>query len=627
MAEVTRVLGGTRLLTLTGPGGTGKTRLALQVAADLLARYPQGVWLVELAPLADPALVPQAVATVLGVQEDASRSLVAALTEALRPKHILLLLDNCEHLLDACAQLAEALLRGCAHLSILATSREALGIAGETAWRVPSLALPDPRHLPPRETLAQCEAVRLFMDRALAAQPHFLLTDHNAPAVVQLCHRLDGIPLAIELAAARLRGLSVEQLAARLDQRFRLLTGGSRTALPRQQTLQAMVDWSYSLLSVPEQTLFARLSVFTGGFTLEAAEMVCAGDPITDEDVLDLLLRLIDKSLIDAEDGPDGIERYRLLETLRQYGRERLVAGGTAAALRERHAAYFLALAEQAVPALRGREHAAWLQRLEQEHDNLRAALAWWLGAEEQPGQEESGARAEAGLRLAGALWGFWFHRGYRGEGLRWLEQALGQSGGAPSTRAAALTGAEDLTWYLGDGVRGRALLAESVALFRTAGERRGLADALAFLGFIMREQDHARGTALLEESITIARAVGGPGLIGWTLMCFAFDADLEQAEERARAGSRRRGHHPLAGHRRYLYARPYAACSRSRGPVRGRLRARAGRSGGECGGHACRGGSPRGGDRAGPAGRCRPPARRRPGCCCILRGKRRVVA
>jgi predicted ATPase/class 3 adenylate cyclase len=365
MAEVAHLLGQTRLLTLTGVGGTGKTRLALQVAADQLAEYPQGVWLVELAPLADQALVPQTVAAVLGVREDGRRPLLATLTDVLRPKHLLIVLDNCEHLIDACAQLTDALLRACPKVQVLATSREALGIAGETSWRVPSLALSETDGQPAVEALRQVEAVRLFVERAVAAQSRFALTPVTAPLVVQVCRRLDGIPLALEMAAVRLRGLSVEQLADRLDQRFRLLTGGSRTALPRQQTLQATVDWSYSLLTPEEQALFARVSVFARGFTLEAAEAVCAGGVIAAADVLDLLVRLVEKSLVVADDGEAVSTRYRLLETLRQYGRERLVASEEAATVHGNHAAYFLALAEQAERAWHGPEQVAWLGRLE----------------------------------------------------------------------------------------------------------------------------------------------------------------------------------------------------------------------------------------------------------------------
>ncbi|MGH2352814.1 MAG: ATP-binding protein, partial [Chloroflexota bacterium] len=383
-----------RLVTLTGPGGTGKTRLALQVAADVLPAYPDGVWLVALAALADPALVPHAVAQAVGVREEPGRPLLGTLADALRPKRLLLVLDNCEHLLDACAHLADALLRACPHLRVLATGREALGIAGETAWRVPSLGLPDARHLPPVEVLSQYEAVRLFIDRALAVQPGFRVTNQNALAVVQVCARLDGIPLAIELAAARVRVLPVEQLLVRLEDRFRLLSGGSRTALERHQTLRAAVDWSYDLLTEPENAVFARLAVFAGGFTLDAAEAVCAGDGIEAVEVLDLLTHLVDKSLAVVDEQPDGTARYRLLETLRHYAREKLAAREEADTVRAQHATHYLALAEQADPELRGPRGAGWLDRLRRDLDNMREALAW----------AEAGGEAELGLRLAAAL-------------------------------------------------------------------------------------------------------------------------------------------------------------------------------------------------------------------------------
>jgi predicted ATPase len=277
MAEVRRLLATTRLLTLTGSGGTGKTRVSLQVAADLLEGDGDGVWLVELAPLADPSLVPQAVATALGVREEPGKPLSQTLVEFLKPKRLLLLLDNCEHLLSACAELTGLILRGCPGVQILATSREGLNIPGETTYRLPSLSLPDPRQLPSTvESVSQYEAVRLFIDRATAAVPSFAVTNQNAPAVAQLCVRLDGIPLAIELAAARMKAMSVEQVNGRIADMFRLLTGGSRTALPRQQTLRAAIDWSYDLLSEKEKILLRRLSVFAGGWTLEAAEQVCS---------------------------------------------------------------------------------------------------------------------------------------------------------------------------------------------------------------------------------------------------------------------------------------------------------------------------------------------------------------
>jgi predicted ATPase/class 3 adenylate cyclase len=328
ITDVTQLLTTSRLVTLTGPGGTGKTRLALQVAAGVLEAYSDGVWLIELAPLSDAALVPQAVATALGLREDASRPILATLTDFLSARNLLLIIDNCEHVVEACAQLAGALLRGCPNVHILASSRETLGIAGEAPFRVPSLATPDPRRLPPIEMLTQYEAVRLFVERAAAVLPGFRLTHDNASAIAQVCSRLDGIPLALELAAARVTVLRVEQIAARLDDRFRLLTGGSRTAVPRQQTLRALIDWSYDLLAEAERVMLQRSSVFVGGWTLEAAEAVCAGDGLDHDEVLDVLAQLVNKSLVVADREQGQETRYRLLETIRQYALERLVESG-----------------------------------------------------------------------------------------------------------------------------------------------------------------------------------------------------------------------------------------------------------------------------------------------------------
>jgi non-specific serine/threonine protein kinase len=515
MAEVGHLLGQTRLLTLTGVGGTGKTRLALQVAGDRLAGYPQGVWLVELAPLADPALVPGAVAAALNIVADASRPLLATLIAVLRARQVLLVLDNCEHLIEACATLADALLHGCPQVQILATSREALGIAGEVAWPVPSLELPE-AHQPPRE-IERCAAVRLFVERAAAVQPRFALTEQNAGVVAQVCRRLDGIPLSLELAAARLRALTAEQLAARLDQRFRLLTGGSRTALPRQQTLQATVDWSFGLLSPAEQQLFVRLSVFAGGFTLEAAEAVCAGGAVAPEEVLDLLARLVDKSLVAAETGAGEEARYRLLETLRQYGRERLVAGEEATEVHDRHAAYYLALAETADEHLLGSEAAAWRAHLGREYDNVRGALAWYL---EQDEPARDGGVANAAVELAGALGTFWFYSVHRREGLRWLEQALERSAGSRTpARARALRAAGYLAWGGSDVVRAQVLLEESVELYRMTSASRGLAYALSLLGYVAGHRgDGTVGLRFAEEGLALAREVGDRWLVVWAL-------------------------------------------------------------------------------------------------------------
>src|SRR5215213_9085784 len=514
LRDVKRNLAMTRILTLTGAGGCGKTRLALEVARQLVGAYADGVWLVELAPLSEGALVAQSVAAALGVQEQLDRSLTDALVDNLRAKRVLLVLDNCEHLVDAVASFADTLLNSCPHLRVLATSRESLNVEGELNWLVPSLSVPSLGQSPRVGELAGYESVRLFMERARLRNPAFSLTSENAHAVARICERLDGIPLAIELAAARV-GLSVEQIATRLDDSLKLLTAGSRTASPRQRTLRGTLDWSYELLSEREQLLFARLSVFAGGWALEAVELVGVGDGIEEGDVLDLLLRLVDKSLVVAEATGEGGVRYRLLEPVRQYALQKQEASGEAEEVRHRHAEFFLALAEDAEPRLRGAEDVEWLERLEREHDNLRVALSWAL---------ERG-NAELDLRLAGALWTFWQAHGHEGERRKWLEEALAEDDRASvAARAKALEGVcwMAIDWrdldraeavaqaglklddeveignklaasfrtmlgytvaLRGDNERAKELLEESLTFSRKADDRVGIADALLFLG------------------------------------------------------------------------------------------------------------------------------------------------
>ena len=489
LVAVRAALSTARLVTLTGPGGTGKTRLALQAAADALDAYPEGVWLVELAALADPALVPQAVAAAVGVREEPGRPLPATLTEALRPKRLLLVLDNCEHLLDAGARLADALLRTCPQVTILATSREALGIAGEATWRVPSLSLPDAQRPQPPEALTQYAAVRLFVDRAVAVLPTFRVTNQTAPAVAQICARLDGIPLALELAAARVRVLPPEHLLARLEDRFRLLTGGSRTALARHQTLQGAVDWSYGLLSDEEQTLFRRLAAFAGGWTLEAAEAVCAGGRIGAPEVLELLTRLVDKSLVAVEEQADGTARYRLLETLRQYGRQKLTAGGETDGVQQAHAAHYVAML---AARHEGRDLATWVPRWEREHANLRAALDWW----------EACGDAQVLLQALGK-WQHWQYNGHLGEGRQRVARALAAPGAEAPTaaRSAALHAAGCMAMWQADSSAARTAAEERLALDRGRGV--DLFGAMYLLARIEMERgDFAGARRRLEEGL-----------------------------------------------------------------------------------------------------------------------------
>ena len=510
VAAIPLLLERTRLVTLTGTGGVGKTRLALQVMANVVENYLDGAWIVDLAPLSDPVLVPQAVAMAVGIQVEGGRLPLDVLLQRLNTAHVLLVLDNCEHVVAAAAALAEELLRRCPHVHILCTSREVLRLSGEMIWRVPSLSFPPQPVGEPLERILQYEAVQLFIERATAFQPDLGVTNATAGTVAHVCSCLDGIPLAIELAAARVRVLTVDQIATRLDDRFRLLTNGTRTALPRQQTLRALVDWSYDLLSTPEKIVLLRLSVFARGWTLEAAEAVCSDGRIARNEVLDLLTQLVDKSLVIAEE--HGTEsRYRLLETIRQYGAERL--GEERRAVRRRYIAWAVMLAEQAELQLRGAEQVAWLDRLEDEHDNLRAALDGALEAR-SPGEE--GQESDAGLRLASALWWFWYLRLYRREGLEWLQRALVGSTGEPTpARAKALLGAGLLTWdLLNDRERAQPLLDQSIVLYRVVDDKRGLAWALNVLGFCLRtwvrptqQEAYSQGAALLAESLALSRA------------------------------------------------------------------------------------------------------------------------
>ncbi len=505
-AEVKRLTTGSdsRLVTLTGVGGCGKTRLALHVCQDLLTQNPHGVWFVELASLTDPTLVPQTVAATIGLLEDPGRPILAVLTDHLQSQEAVLILDNCEHLVEACAKLAETLLSACPHLRILASSREALGIAGETVFQVPSLSTPASSQAISVEEALQYDAVCLFIDRAKTAQPGFRLTAENVPAVTQICRRLDGMPLAIELAAARVKMLTPEQIAVRLGDRFRLLTGGSRTALPRQQTLRATIDWSYNLLSEAERILLSRLSVFAGGWTLEAAEEVCGqqnGDKAQPLDVLDLLTQLVNKSLVAAEHVPDETARYRLLETLRHYAREKLLEMGDGSTVRDRHLAYFHSLAESAEPELTGPAQVAWLNSLDIELDNVRVALEWAL---------ENGV--EAGLRLATRLWRFWEARDRSREGSEWLARLLQQPEAMryPQARARALGAQAMMLVTPGHLAEAQAAAEASLGLCRTQGDQVGEAYALMAVGVVSSlHGDVALARPHLDESLRLFRELG----------------------------------------------------------------------------------------------------------------------
>jgi predicted ATPase/DNA-binding SARP family transcriptional activator len=525
MVELVEGLRKSRLITLVGVGGVGKSRLALEVAARSLADHRGGTWLIELAALTQPGLVAPALATTLGVREHPERPLVDLLADHLGAADVLLVLDNCERLLDEVAQLAQRLLQACTGLSILATSRERLGITGEALSPLSGLGVPQPHVSDPRE-VETADAARLLVDRAAAVRPDFQLDASTAGAVTEICRRLDGLPLAIELAAARVNALEVEQIAARLNDRFRLLSQGERTAASRHQTLRAVVDWSYGLLSDPERRLFERVSVFVGGFTLDAAQAV--GGPSHDggNAALSVIWRLVDKSLILSEQSAVPSRRYRMLETLRAYGFDRLDERGELAQLRERHAKYFLVLAEPAGDALRGPAQSAWLDRLEIEHGNLRAALEWSLEQTD----------AEMAVRLAGSLYAFWDLHGHYREGRRWLAQALALEGQvSPAARARALMGSATLAVIQGD-LEGSATACEEAAELSTrAGDAAGLAHALQYLGVGAIFADELdRAAELLDASLKNARVAGDAWLEGWALTFLAATALAGGATDRA---------------------------------------------------------------------------------------------
>jgi len=519
MDEIKEALRSHRLVTLIGSGGAGKSRLSLQVGMDSLNQFADGVWLVELAPVTDPSLVPHTLLATLNLREDSLRSDTDILVDHLRSKTILLLLDNCEHLVEACAQIAGTLLRACPQLHILASSRESLGIEGEVTYRVPSLQTLNPAALPSLAEMQTVDSIRLFLERAATAKMGFTLTKDNASSIAQICFRLDGIPLAIELAASRVKVLSPEQIAARLDDRFRLLTGGSRTALPRQQTLRAMIDWSYSLLSEQEKTLFRRLAVFVGGWTLEAAESICgeAENPahLTTEDrnvrgdesdILDLMTRLVDKSLVLTEEVDDEI-RYHRLETIRQYSRDKLFETDEVETIRDRHLYYFVQFAERADENLKSGNQVVWQKHVSFEQDNLRAALEWSINK-----------NPDYALRIVGSINLFWTAGGYSAEGFRWTQKALQEvektslpdgvsNEDRQVARAKALCGLTRLYLSLGDNANAKRAAEESVALYRQSDDRRGLSFALIILAYpleFLGEREQAE--AVLQESYSIAR-------------------------------------------------------------------------------------------------------------------------
>jgi predicted ATPase/DNA-binding winged helix-turn-helix (wHTH) protein len=484
------------LVTLTGVGGTGKTRLAVAVAREAVAELADGAFFVDLTPISDPALVASAIAQLLGVKEAGPQSLADTLKEYLHDKQLMLVLDNFEQV-AAAAPLVKDLLVSSPRLKVLATSREHLNLTMEQVFSVPSLSLPPAHAWAVARDLLQYGAIALFVERARAAKPTFALTDENAHAVAKICTSLDGLPLAVELAAAWVRVLLPEQILGRLDHRLGLLTGGARDAPLRQQTMRGAIAWSYDLLDPAERRLLCRVSVFAGGLALEAAEAVCSTAVDLGRDVLDGLVALVDKSLLVQKELEDGRPRFHLLELVREYAAERLEGSGELGATRERHAAFFLSMAETFEPELLGTRQVERLEQLEVEHDNLRAALRWAIEREQ----------AETALRLAGALSWFWLVRGHFTEGRRWLAQALAQEGAHPSARAKALHGAGTLAWPQGDNQAAHGFFEAGLALARAGGDRRLLAGSCLGLGIVaMNRGGYVAARALFEQCLALGR-------------------------------------------------------------------------------------------------------------------------
>lgn len=507
MVEVEELIDSSRLFSITGTGGIGKTSLAIKVAWRLLDKkaFPDGIWLVELASLSNPLLVSQAIAQVLGVSAGSARPAIESLADFLRHKQSLIVLDNCEHLIDACAAACGRLLTTCPHLTILTTSREALAITGEVEWRLTSLSYP-PRLLEDEtrtlEELAAFESVRLFIDRAHAVRPDFALDEENAPFVEEICRRLDGIPLAIELAAACLRFLSPRQITSGLDDRFHLLTDGGRNVLPRHRTLKAIIDWSYNLLSEEERLLYRRLGVFTGGWTLQSAGEICADDRLPNTAIRALMGQLVSKSLITADTGAEEA-RYRMLETLREYARERLNETDEAEWLKRRLADYCLRLVRTLADELSGPDRALWMNRVDADNDNIRGALRWAIN---EP-------KTEVAVELAGKLRLFWNSMGYMGEGSRWLDEVIDMPtfGSAdPIARALALNSAGVLAYNLGRSDKAQDYYTKALGIYRETDYKPGIAAALTTLGVSAnRHANHEIARRYLEEVVDIRRELG----------------------------------------------------------------------------------------------------------------------
>ncbi|MBI5035157.1 MAG: AAA family ATPase [Chloroflexi bacterium] len=505
IAAIMRLLNKHRLVTLTGPGGVGKTRLAIQTAKDSVEKFKDGVWWIDFAPLSDENLIAQVVAQALDVRESPNQPLIESLKNYLREKQLLLVLDNCEHLISASAQLTHDLLTHCVNLRILATSREQLGVMGEILYQVPTLSVPEPQPPTLTDLLMEYESVRLFVERASAVKSDFALTEQNAAAVLKVCRQLDGIPLALELAAARTKLLTVEHIAERLNDRFHLLTQGSRTALPRQQTLRAAIDWSYDLLSTEARILFQRLSIFAGGFTLAATEGICSDTPLTPRAVLDLLTRLVDRSLVKVE-RQGNITRYRMLETTREYAIEKLQATVEFERIRDRHLSFFLGFVKRLEPQLR-RGDEIGMREMEAEHDNVRAALDWSLKFDKQ---------RDAAIGLAGETFWFWELRGMWSEARRWLETSLPPAELATPSRAKLLLLLAATIFNQSGPGKARGLMEESLAMWRELQDKWWVSFALYQLGWVdLYDRNLNAAESRFEECIQLARELDDDFLLG----------------------------------------------------------------------------------------------------------------
>ena len=553
-AEIKNLIAKNRLVTLTGAGGIGKTRLSIQVASREENDFPNGIWLVEFAPISDPALVPQVILTTLSLSEQTGRSPLRTLSDFLQAKRALLILDNCEHLITACAQICNDLLTQCPKLKILATSREPLNISGETIWQVTTLSIPERGKLSLTDLLLSFESIRLFVERATAVNSEFVLTEQNALAIAQICQHLDGIPLAIELAATRMRIMTTEEIAAHLEDRFDLLNQGSRTAAPHHQTLRAAIDWSYGLLIEEERVLFRRLSVFAGGWSLEAAKSICTGKSLEQDEIFALLSHLVDKSLVNVEP-KNGTSRFQMLETIRAYARAKLLESGESEIIHRSYLSFFTSWMEQVEPKLHGPEQILWLDHIEIEHDNLRVALQWAAKND-----------LETGLRLAESLGWFWFARGYPSEGIEWLNNLITCDNPQTESQVTALnfkallsslTGdfetvvksveiilkSEDIAKprYIGWALRGKAVMLawsggntqlaislgeRALAIFQTLGDEWHHGMSLFALGdvYLHGAKDYSMAEHVHEKSLEVLRGIGDKFGIAHVLLSLGFN-------------------------------------------------------------------------------------------------------